>query len=685
MTGPAPPPLGQQPRPFGAAKPGARRPLPRSPAKPARRLRGWRKWLAIGVLSVVLMSLAAAGGAAVYFLHDLPAVPDDRTLWTMARAPGMTFEDRNGTMIATRGAKNGYRVRLNELPAYVPQAFLAAEDRRFYDHGGYDPTGIVRAAIANLRKGEVVQGGSTITQQIAKTLFLAPDRVWKRKVQETLLATRLERRLGKDGVLELYLNRVFFGSGAYGLDAAAQTYFGVPARQLTLSQAAVLAALPKAPSRLALNRNMEAALLRSRTVLAAMREEGWITPAQEQAALASPPSLAPPRPSEGDIGYVLDMGAAEAARIAGPDAPDLIVRLTIDVALQDRAQAIVRETIASQGRGARASQAALVAITPDGAIRALVGGADHRASPFNRATQARRQPGSSFKPFVYAAALEAGVQPNDVRVDRPVRFGAWRPANYGGGYSGAVTVEQALVRSINTVAVKLGDEVGREKLGEISRRFGITTVPPLPDLSVALGAYEVNLLEMTNAFQVFQNAGARRPAYLVSAVSSSRGDLLYARPQTPPVQVYQRQLAGSMVRMMKGVIERGTGRDAAIGRPAAGKTGTSQSWRDAWFVGFTPDWAAGVWVGNDDDRPMNRITGGDLPARMWRRFMTEAHKDLPVRDFDFLPQSWPGGTTPVGELVFDGNDDLSEDIDPVEEDRTAFYDTLAEDFAGPPD
>ncbi len=683
MTGPP------EPRTFGKAS--GPPPKPRA-VRPGliTRLRGLKRWqrlLVTFALTLTLLLVAGGGGAAFYFLHDLPKIPEDQALWATARAPGMAFEDKDGTLIATRGAKNGYRVRLAELPPYAPQAFLAAEDRRYYEHGPVDLRGILRALFVNTREGETLQGGSTITQQIAKTLFLTPDRTWKRKIQEAILASRLERQLGKDGVLELYLNRVFFGSGAYGLDAAAQTYFGVRAHELTLAQVAILAAIPKAPSRLALNRNMDGALGRSHSVLAAMRESGWITARQERGAIAMPPSVVPPRPSEGDIGYVLDMAAAEAERLVGPNTPDLIIRLTIDVALQDQGQQIVREVIATQGRGAGASQAALVAMTPDGAIRAIVGGTDHRLSPFNRATQARRQPGSSFKPLIYAAALEAGVSPADIRVDKPARYGAWRPANYGGGYAGSMTVETALIRSVNTIAVRLGSEVGRAKLGNISRRFGLTTIPPEPDLPVALGAYEVSLLELTGAFQVFQNAGERRPPYLISQIITSAGDVAYMRKAEAPQQVYQRELAGSMVRMMKGVVERGTAKRAALGRPSAGKTGTSQNWRDAWFIGFTPDWAAGVWVGNDNDRPMNRVTGGDLPAQIWRRFMTTAHQGLPVRDFDFLPAGWASSE---GLDEEEAPEEAPEPAAPaVPQTRAAvrddFYSSLADDFAKGPE
>ncbi|HET9160203.1 MAG TPA: penicillin-binding transpeptidase domain-containing protein, partial [Caulobacteraceae bacterium] len=413
---------------------------------------------------------------------------------------------------------------------------------------------------------------------------------------------------------------------------------------------------------LAPTNDLDAAIDRSRLVLAAMRDEGWISAAQEQAAIAERPALAPRTSGEGAYGYLLDMAAAEAQRVAGGRAPDLTVKLSVDPVLQAQAQAILTTTLAKAGANAGASQGAVVVLSPDGGIQALAGGVDYRASPFNRAVQARRQPGSSFKPFVYAAALEAGVQPTDIRKDAPLRVGTWAPENYDGGYAGDVTVQDALARSINTVAARLGIEVGRQKLGDIAHRFGLESIPDNPELPVALGAYEVNLLELTSAYQVFQNAGGRTKPYLVESVTTARGDPLFIRSASPPMAVYDPARAGAMVRMMQGVIEHGTGVKAQIGRPAAGKTGTSQRWRDAWFVGFTPDFAAGVWVGNDDGRPMEHVAGGAIPAEIWRQVMLAAHAGLPARPF-----SWaPGEPSPQA---------------PLSDPKGAFYDALAGDFA----
>ena len=618
----------------------------------------------MGAVLAVALVVAIGAGAAVrqVYLRDLPPTPAREALYEMNKAPAIRFLDRSGQVIANRGPRYGDRARLADLPEHVPLAFLAAEDRRFYRHGPVDLWAIGRAAWANWRTGEVVQGGSTLTQQLAKSLFLTPDQTLKRKVQEAALAIRLERMLSKDEVLELYLNRVFFGANAYGIDGAARTYFGKPAAQLTLSEAALLAALPKAPSRLSPTRNMAAAVARSRLVLAQMRETGWITAAQEQAALAAPPRLVQAPSQDPDFGYALDYATTEAVRLAGPAAPDLVVRLTLDPGLQKTAALVVRRVVQDDGRRAGVRQGALVALSANGAIRALVGGVDYESSPFNRAVQAQRQPGSAFKPFVYAAALERGVQPTDTRVDAPVRFGAWRPENYGGGYRGPVTVETALAQSINTVAVQLAREAGPSAVADLARRFGFTSLPARPSLSVALGAYEVNALEMAGGFQVFQNAGGRAPPYIVEEIHTSSGRSLFTHAPAAPTPVYDAIKAGAMVRMLKTVITSGTGSRAAFGWPAAGKTGTSQDWRDAWFVGFTPEFTAAVWVGNDDNTPMDKITGGELPAQIWRRFMMAAHEGLAVRDFDAVA----AGAGPDG---------------PAPDPRNGFYETLGAEFA----
>ncbi|OYX35841.1 MAG: hypothetical protein B7Y99_02925 [Caulobacterales bacterium 32-69-10] len=619
----------------------------------------------IGVMGAagVLVGVLLAVWVWRLALADLPQAPDQAALWRLNQPPSMEFHDRNGTEIGWRGPARGEVLRLADLPPYVPHAFLAAEDRRFYSHFGVDLIGIARAAKADLQARRIVEGGSTITQQIARTLFLTPEQTLRRKIQEAVLAMRIEQRMGKDDILKLYLNRIYFGAGAYGIEAAAQVYFGKPARRLTLAEAAVLAALPKAPTRLAPTNDMAAAITRSRLVLERMRREKWITLTEQAAARAAPPRLAPDNPAEGVFGYALDLAAIRARELVSGGRPDLVVRLSLDGPLQREAAAAIREAAAANAsRGA--SQGALVALGPEGAIRAMVGGLDHRESAFNRATQARRQPGSAFKPFVYAAALQGGLKPQDIRVDGPVRIGDWAPQNYGGGYSGEVTLADAFARSINTVPVKLTQEVGAGKVATLARRFGLSEIPPQPRPSVALGSYETSLIHLVSGYQVFQQGGRSSLPWLIEQIATPEGVVLYRRSGSAPAPVYPAALSGQMVRMMEGVIQRGTGRRAAIGRPAAGKTGTNQDNRDAWFIGFTPDIVAGVWIGDDRARPMRDVGGGDVAASVWKRFMTAAHQGLPVRDFDPAP----------GQVI--------------DEARAAFYNDLSatfESLAAPPE
>ncbi len=561
---------------------------------------------------------------------DLPRVPPAAELWSLNRPPGVTFLDRDGRVIAIRGPRHGAPVRLDELPPYLPRAFLGAEDRRFWSHSGVDLRGVARALRRDVQEGRAAEGGSTLTQQLARTLFLGPEQTLRRKAQEALLALELERRLGKRGVLELYLDRTYLGAGAYGVEAAAHAYFGRSARELDLPQSALLAALPKAPSRLDPTNDLAAARARAARVLAAMRREGWISPEAERRAVDHPAPLTPPERGEGPFGYVLDLAAVEA-RTRAPDSPDLVVRLTIDRRLQTLAVDAVRSAVAD-ARSRGGTQAALAALGADGAVLALQGGLDARESPFDRATQALRQPGSAFKPFVYAAALAEGARPEDVRQDAPVDVRGWRPKNFGGGYSGAVTLADALARSINTVAVRLSQEVGPERVARTARSFGLSTIPPRPAPPVALGAYEVRLLDLVGAYGVLQAGGVRHAPFLVESVADARGRTLW-RHAPDPVRVLAADKAAQLTAMLEGVIARGTGREAALGRPAAGKTGTTQNHRDAWFVGYTPDLVAGVWLGDDRGRSMAGVTGGDAPARAWARFMRAALADRPPRPF----------------------------------------------------
>lgn len=639
----------------------------------ARFSKGSRILIAAGVSLVLLLVVAFAAGWR-YFMSDLPAVPSMASLANLKRAPGMTFLDRNGALIATRGPKYGLKVALADLPAYVPRAFLAAEDRRFYEHDAVDWRAVARAARSNLGAGRTVEGASTISQQLARDLFLGPQRTMKRKVQEIILAGELYKRLGRDGVLELYLNRVYLGENAYGVDAAARTYFGKPAKALTLAEAAVLAGLPQAPSTLDPTDNAAAALRRGRLVLNRMAAEGWITPAQAAEAARQPVVLVQPRP-EGDFGWVLDqavrdINAPEIRAVVGTEA-DLVVRLSVDPALQTAAAQALRETLDGEGRRLNAGQGAVVVLAPDGAIRALVGGRDRRVGRYNLATQAHRQPGSAFKPFVWAAALEAGLGAESEVSTQRVAFGT---VTEDGPARAGLSLTEALAQSNNNVAQRLAKEAGLARVAALARRFGVSSAPQNPHLSIALGAYETNLLELTAAYQPFQQGGRRVGSHLVDEVLGSDGRVIWARKRSPPSVVYDSARAGAMVRMMTAVIDHGTGRRAAFGRPAAGKTGTSQENRDAWFVGFTPDWLAGVWIGNEDNRPMRGVEGGTLPAEVWRKVMLAAHGDLPTRSFDAVSAEGvvaPGATDPAApgqaDAVSAGN-------------RDSFYRTLAAEF-----
>ncbi len=585
-----------------------------------------------GLLLAALIGLISGW---YWAFHDIPPAPQSAAeLWSVRREPSVTLLDRNGHVLAVRGPLYARAVALDSLPDYVPQAFLAIEDQRFYEHEGVDFRGLVRASWRNLSAGELVQGGSTITMQLVKNLILTPDRHLRRKLQEMRLALALERNLTKTEILELYLNRIYLGARAFGIEAAAQRYFDKSATELTLAEAALLAALPKAPSRLDPTQNLEAARARAAQVLAAMVEAGYIEQDAADEALANPAvpvsDTSDPNATS-NWGHAFDYALAETERLLAPDAPDLVIQTTLDPVLTRAAQDSVNSILDEQGGPMSAGEAAIMLLAPDGAIRAFSGGRDYAASQFNRAIQAQRQPGSAFKPIVFAAALEAGYDPSSAVWDEPVDLEGWTPENFGGSYRGLVTLQDALKRSINTVAAQVASEVGIGRIVEMGHRLGIrSNLPELP--AIALGAAEVNLLELTAAYSVFANDGAYREPYFITAITNSRGDVLYERADTGAQRALRADQAQAMSTMLQDVVLTGTGRRAALpGRPSAGKTGTSQSFRDAWFVGFTADYTAGVWVGNDDDTPMQDVTGGGLPAQIWQQFMRRVHQDLPVR------------------------------------------------------
>jgi len=584
------------------------------------------------IIAAVAIGVSSLTAALVwrYAFHDMPSLPRTAQLWVIEREPSLEVLDRNGDLIARRGPQYGRYVPTDELPQHLIDAFLAAEDRRFYQHSGADPRALTRAAIANIRAGYIDQGGSTITQQVIKNTLLSPEQTLRRKAQEIRLALALERQLSKAEILSLYLNRVDLGGRAFGVEAAAQYYFGKSARDVTLSEAALLAALPKAPSRLSPKDNQGAAWERAQLILDNMVAYGFAAPEAVAAAKAVPPVIidAARSPDEGGWGYLIDMIEKEARGLAADGSPDLIVSTTLDPRLQSAAEAAVTASLEALGETDR--QGAAVVLSQDGAVRALVGGRDYQASQFNRAAQALRQPGSAFKPFVYATAFAHGLSPATVRDDQPVELEGWSPENFGGSYRGRVTLRDAFKRSINTVAVQLVAETGAAPVADLARRAGVETeLIALP--SLALGASEVTLLELTAAYGVFARDGRPSPAYVIETVSNARGRTLYQRSPRPVPAVLDQKSARAMSALMQEVIINGTGRRAQLGqRPAAGKTGTSQDSRDAWFVGYTADYLAGVWVGHDDNQSMTGVTGGGQPADIWREIMLAAHQGLAV-------------------------------------------------------
>ena len=597
-----------------------------------------RNRLIAGGVAGLIIALAITSIVSFWHwaFHDLPDAPESAAaLWTTRREPSVTLLDRQGEVLAVRGPLYARAVGLDELPDHVPQAFLAIEDRRFFEHDGVDRRGILRAFWVNLRSGQSRQGGSTITMQLVKNLILTPDRLLRRKLQEMRLAWALEDNLSKTEILELYLNRIYLGARAFGVEAAAQRYFGKSATDLTLAEAALLAALPKAPSRLDPTVNLDAAQARAAIVLEAMLEAGFIDQAARDDALANPASPTPPSmdPQAGVTwGYVFDHAVAEAERILfGEDIPDLVIQTTIDPDLTRAASTAALSALDERGDELGASQAAIVLLAPNGAIRAYHGGRDYLETQFNRALQAQRQPGSAFKPIVFAAALEAGYDASSAVWDEPIDLEGWTPQNFSGNYRGLVTLQEALKRSINTVAAQIGDQIGVGRIVEMGQRLGISS--PLPALpSIALGAAETNLLELTAAYSVFARDGERYSPYLITRLSNSRGDVFYEQGEAEPVRALSVAHAQSMSTMLQDVVLTGTGRRAALdGRAVGGKTGTSQSFRDAWFIGFTADYTAGVWVGNDDDSPMDNVAGGGLPAQIWQDYMRLVHEDLPPR------------------------------------------------------
>jgi penicillin-binding protein 1A len=583
-----------------------------------------------------LWAVIAIVGVVIWAGAHLPAI---QSLEIPKRPPTIQIVGVDGSLLASRGEAPGTNVALKDLPPYLPKAFIAIEDRRFYSHYGVDPVGIARAAVTNLLHRGVSQGGSTLTQQLAKNLFLTQERTMARKLQEVELAIWLERKHSKNEILELYLNRVYFGSGAYGVEAAAQRYFGKSAKNVTIAEAAMLAGLVKSPSRLAPNRNPEGAEARAQVVLTAMADAKFISAAQAKASIGHPSYNVKPV-GAGTVNYVADWIGEVLDDLVGQIDQSIVVETTIDPKLQSVAEAAIIDELAAKSVKFNVTQGALVAMTPDGAVRAMVGGRNYADSQYNRAVTARRQPGSAFKPFVYLTAIEAGLTPETIRQDAPLDLKGWRPENYTHEYFGSVTLTQALAMSLNTVAVRLGLEVGAKNVVRTAHRLGISSKLDA-NPSIALGTSEVSVIELVGAYAPFANGGLGISPYVVTRIRTNEGKLLYMRQPDQLGPVIEPRYVAMMNTMMQETLLSGTARKAEIpGWMAAGKTGTSQDFRDAWFIGYTANLVTGVWLGNDDNSPTKKATGGGLPVEVWTRFMRTAHQGVPVAA---LPNSQRGG------------------------------------------
>lgn len=616
---------------------GGDEPAERQAPRPAKKPRAW---------PFVLFLLVAWGTifGGIFYSRFLSDLPDVGSLLTNGPARDVTILDKDGRQISRHGLVRDALVEVSTLPPYVANAFIAIEDRRFRSHLGVDPIGLARAAQQNAMAGRVVQGGSTLTQQLAKNLFLVPDRNFSRKIQEAMLAVYLEYRYSKDQILTLYLNRIYFGAGVYGIEAAAQRFFGKPASKLSLIEAAMLAGSVKAPARYNPLFDPDASHARATLVLAAMHDEGYIDEAERQDAVTSRARIMRGTGTPG-AGYFADWVMSQIPGYIGEVQEALIVQTTLDVDAQNEAERAVTAGLREEGAKLNASQAVLVALAPDGAVRAMVGGNSYTQSPYNRATDALRQPGSSFKPFVYLAAFEHGRKPTDIMNDEPINIRGWQPEDYEGKYRGAVSLQEAFAVSSNSVAVQLIHEVSPKAVAKTAKRLGIET-PLQAVYSLALGTSVVTPLEMTSAFAPFANGGLSAHPYGIVSIKTKSGKLLWQRQTPEPVQVVAPDNLAAMTGLMSDVVAYGTGKAARLDdRPTAGKTGTTQDYRDAWFVGFTADYVCGVWIGNDDNSAMNRATGGTLPSRIFKSFMTGASQKLPPRPLS--------GAAPANDAIAD--------------------------------
>jgi penicillin-binding protein 1A len=575
----------------------------------------WARVIAVALAAIVMVPVG-------YVAYCMATLPVGGGLVVEPTPSALVVEAADGQVFATRGVFKGDKLSPQDVPANVSHAIIAIEDRHFYEHRGFYLPSLLRAAIRNLRSGSPREGGSTITQQLARMTYLSPERSIKRKVQEAILALWMERRLGKEEILSRYLNTAYFGAGVYGVDAAAKRYFGKAAKELSLSEAAMLAGLVRAPSALAPTRNLEGARQRAALVLKAMVETGAISPQQADAARREPTTLRVPPDNPPGTNYFVDVLGGDVKHLVDSASSDLTVRSTLDLDLQSMAEKVIAHRLRAEGRAKRVGQAALLAMAPDGAILAMVGGRDYNESQFNRVTQAKRQPGSLFKVFDYLAAFEKGLDPQATAVDRPVQIGNWEPENYSGRFRGPVTLRTAFANSINSVAVQVADAVGIQAVIDTARKLGVQSqLPAVP--SLALGAGEVTLWEMTRAFAAIAADAESVEPYAIRAVRNGERTL-FTRQKTQLQPASNPAARAGIHDLLASVVREGTGRAARINGPVEGKTGTSQSYKDAWFIGFTNDIVVGVWVGNDDNHPTRGVTGGDQPARIWHDFVTQS-------------------------------------------------------------
>jgi penicillin-binding protein 1A len=567
---------------------------------------------------VALIAAASILGAGL----DLPKLPP------ITRDPQIIYQDRSGAVIGVRGGRYAPPLDLARLPAYVPAAFVAIEDKRFYEHPGFDAVGIARAVVADLSEGRAAQGASTITQQLARNLYLNDDRTVQRKAQELVYAVQLEQTYSKRQILGLYLSRVYFGAGAYGIEAASERYFGKSAARLTVREAAMLAALMKSPTDYNPIAQPDRSFERTALVLDAMVEVGAITPAQRAKALAQKPHVWADPPNAA-AQYFVDWLETQRRTIAPQPRQDLVVETTLDLPLEQSAGVAAADGV-SRFTAQGAEQAALVALDGAGRVRAFVGGVDYASSAFNRAANAHRQVGSAWKPFVYLTAMEQGQTPQTIALDAPVTIGNWSPQDFEPEFLGPISLETALAQSVNTVAAQLADQVGRPNVAATARRLGVVS-PINTDPAMALGTSLMTPVEMAQAYTAFGNGGNRITAYGVETIRTSGGQVIWRHGPPAATPVIANPALSEMNRMMRAVVASGTGVKAAIpGYDIAGKTGTTSSFRDAWFCGFTGGLTTVVWMGRDDNAPMRGLTGGNGPAVLWHAFMVKAVRRVSV-------------------------------------------------------